>query len=55
VDEPPETSEGRLLAELLTYQVLTWDTLKYEDWASPKPNAAAGKLAEELKRKLNGL
>ena len=48
-----ETSEeAKVLAELRTYQVLTWDDLKYEDWTSPAPNRAAGKLAEELKPKL---
>jgi len=41
-----------VLAQLRTYQVLTWDELQYADWASPEPNRAAGKLAEELKPKL---
>ncbi len=47
------TPEQRtLLAQLRTYQVLIWDELQYDDWASPEPNRAAGKLAKELKLKL---
>jgi hypothetical protein len=44
--------EAKVLAQLRTYQILAWDDLKYEDWKSPAPNKAAGKLAEELKPKL---
>jgi hypothetical protein len=44
--------ECALLAKLRTHQILTWDQLQYEDWASPAPNKAAGKLAEELEPKL---
>jgi hypothetical protein len=45
--------EKRLLADILTNQVLVWDDLQYEDWASPVANRAAGKLAEELALKLS--
>jgi hypothetical protein len=44
--------QAEVLAQLCTYQKLIWDELQYADWASPTPNIAAGKLAEELKLKL---
>jgi hypothetical protein len=51
-DYAKTSEEAKVLAQLRTYQVLTWDELQYGDWASPEPNRAAGKLAEELKPKL---
>jgi hypothetical protein len=52
VDYAETSEEAKVLKQLLIYQALTWDELKYEDWASPAPNKAAGRLAEELKPKL---
>src|SRR5262249_23948014 len=46
------SEEAKVLAQLAACPRFTWDELKYEDRASPKPNRAAGKLAEELKPKL---
>jgi cobaltochelatase CobT len=46
------SEEARVLAQLRTYQILTWDELKYEDWGAPAAKRAAGKLAEELAPRL---
>ncbi|MGC2110723.1 MAG: toll/interleukin-1 receptor domain-containing protein [Candidatus Korobacteraceae bacterium] len=52
-DTAAETEEEKsILAELKDRQILTWDSLQYEDWKSPAPNKAAGMLAEELTLKL---
>lgn len=52
-EDDAKTPEQRsLLAELKNYQMLTWNELQYEDWKSPEPNKAAGRLAEELKRRM---
>jgi cobaltochelatase CobT len=47
--------ERDVLSELKGYQMLRWEELRYEDWSSPAPNSAAGKLAKELGLKLPGV
>jgi hypothetical protein len=47
-----EWPDNVLASKPARLQWLIWDELKYEDWKSPEPNRAAGKLAEELKRML---
>jgi hypothetical protein len=54
VEDADATSpdEEKTLGELRAHQVLAWGDLQYRAWTSPKLNRSAGKLAEEIKRKL---
>jgi hypothetical protein len=49
------TSEQEgILGELKTRHLLQWGELRYDDWKSPGPNKAAGKLAKEIALRLAG-